>query len=815
MTADPAPQPLHLSDQTPFPLVRVSPDWRYTEINQAAATLMGAPAESFLGRSLWDVYPAYEGRYRPLYEQAYREQRPVSFEMYYEPVNYWAVAHLWPSTHDVTVLFHAINAERQHADDLQFLLDTSRALSGCTNVADVKAVTVSRLQALPFVNAGAVLLDRGGRLELDQSFGYTQDVLAHWFHRAAHPLDVLGPLLDRREAAFCTCDELRTLKPDAVFNPGTHLIGLLPLTVQGRVLGGLSISLRQSASRDTTRLTLLESVAALAAQALAHAQEHDELLDYRCRATTVFNSLSEGIVLLDRDGVFRPLNPAAEDMLGHITDPRGGWIVQRSGRPMPEADWPLTRSLQHGERVTRHLMGVIDAQGATRWLSVNASPLYRTAELHPSAAVASFVDVTRQTQYEEELKRRALQDDLTGLLSRNAFLDHMDGAPRQGRAALAVVNLNRFRHVNELYGQPVGDAVLREIGQRLQTLSGPRMTFGRLSDDVFSVWITDLIGTAEAQVIVQSVLNLVAQPIAVGEHELHLSGTAGLTIAERGSSSSSLLRQAFTAVRRAQELDEPGLRVFDRAMGQAYERRLDLEQRLHQAVRNGEFQLHYQPIVALSSGEPRMLEALIRWQHPELGAVRPDEFIPMAEQTGLIHGLGRWVLREACHRAREHHLTVTVNVSPVQLNTPDFVEDVRAALRQAELEPTRLKLEITEGAVIRNLKQARRMLQRLTRLGVQVALDDFGTGYSSLASLRTLPLDTVKIDRAFVRDLERDPAQQATVRAIIALAHALELTVVAEGVETEGQRALLREMGCDCAQGYLLARPAPLEELTL
>lgn len=187
----------------------------------------------------------------------------------------------------------------------------------------------------------------------------------------------------------------------------------------------------------------------------------------------------------------------------------------------------------------------------------------------------------------------------------------------------------------------------------------------------------------------------------------------------------------------------------------------------------------------------------------------------MAEQTGLIHELGRWVLREACHRARDHHLTVTVNVSPIQLNTPDFVEDVRTALREADLEPTRLKLEITEGAVIRNLQQARRMLQRLTRLGVQVALDDFGTGYSSLASLRTLPLDTVKIDRAFVRDLERDPAQQATVRAIIALAHALELTVVAEGVETEGQQALLREMGCDCAQGYLLARPAPLGELAL
>ncbi|MHB8574324.1 MAG: putative bifunctional diguanylate cyclase/phosphodiesterase [Dehalococcoidia bacterium] len=425
------------------------------------------------------------------------------------------------------------------------------------------------------------------------------------------------------------------------------------------------------------------------------------------------------------------------------------------------------------------------------------------------------------------LARAATHDALTGLPNRVLFLDRLDQA--LGRAqrtgdpvAVLFVDLDDFKVVNDSLGHEVGDRLLQIVAERLQRNLRMGDTAARLGGDEFTVVLSMVAHEVEAAEVAERLRSAMQQPVEVAGHLLVPNASIGVACARAGNiSSESLLRQADLAMYQAKSRGKARSACYREGMNTAAVERHTLETELRQALAAGQLRLHYQPILCLASGRMVEVEALVRWQHPERGLLPPAVFIPLAEETGLIVPLGHWVLREACRQASrwraeqpETPLVMSVNLSARQFQHLTLVEDVAAVLAETGLPPCRLKLEITESAVMVDAGHAVETLLQLKQMGVLLAIDDFGTGYSSLSYLKRFPVDTLKVDRSFVDGLASDPNDAAIVRSIVALAKSLNLAVTAEGIETREQLALLSELGCDQGQGYLFARPLPAADLT-
>jgi len=417
------------------------------------------------------------------------------------------------------------------------------------------------------------------------------------------------------------------------------------------------------------------------------------------------------------------------------------------------------------------------------------------------------------------VRRLALHDRLTGLPNRTLLHDRLGQqlahARREGSmVAVLLLDLDSFKDVNDALGHPLGDRLLCTVAQRINTVVRATDTLARLGGDEFLLVQPQVRRSADVITLADKILATVATPLDLAGQELQISTSIGVALfPQDGQDPDALLQHAELALYRAKAQGRGQYRFFEPAMDDEAQARRRLERELRQALEQGEFVLHYQPQLDLASGRLVGAEALVRWNHPERGLVPPGEFIPAAEANGLIRPLGAWVLREACRQAtvwreRGWDLSVAVNLSPVQLRHRQLLPLIGVALEAAGLEPARLELEITEGVLMENVEQqGDGLLRGLTADGVRLALDDFGIGYSSLAYLRHLPVKTIKIDRSFVRDLGQDPDALALVRAIVTLGHSLRKRVVAEGIENATQLALLRELGCDEAQGYHIARP--------
>ena len=429
-----------------------------------------------------------------------------------------------------------------------------------------------------------------------------------------------------------------------------------------------------------------------------------------------------------------------------------------------------------------------------------------------------------QRELADQLAHQATHDTLTGLPNRALFEDRLEqairGAGRHGGSvALLVVDLDGFKRVNDSLGHHAGDELLRQVARRFRGRLRAGDTLSRMGGDEFTVVLTDLRAPSDAVRIGGELLETLEAAFSVDGGELFVTCSIGVSVyPEDGHDAATLQRHADVAMYRAKAAGRNALRCFTPEMNETARERLELEGRLRWALELGEFELYYQPQVTLG-GEPVAVEALVRWRHPSLGLVPPAKFIPAAEQSGLIVAIGTWVLSEACRQAAlwcdaGRPVRVAVNVSPLQFARPDFFETVRQALNGAGLAPQLLEVELTESLVMRDPDESARQMEQLRTLGVRVAVDDFGTGYSSLSYLHRLPIDALKIDRSFVAELEARRGTQALVQAIVALAQALDLTVVAEGVETAVQLEFLRTLGCDLAQGYLFARPMPADEVS-
>jgi diguanylate cyclase (GGDEF)-like protein len=428
-----------------------------------------------------------------------------------------------------------------------------------------------------------------------------------------------------------------------------------------------------------------------------------------------------------------------------------------------------------------------------------------------------------------ELNNLAFYDTLTGLPNRRFLLDRLRRAfansKRVGQdGALMFIDLDKFKDLNDTLGHDFGDLLLQQTAQRLESCMRQSDTVARLGRDEFVVMLEDLSqrpveAAVQAKVVGDKILAAINKPFLLATHEYHITLSIGATLfSDNATSAEEMLKRADIAMYQAKKAGRNTLRFFDPNMQDVINARTSLEGDLRKALDNKEFQLHYQVQVD-SSHRPFGVEALIRWDHPERGLVSPDQFIPLAEESGLILPIGKTVLETACSRLNAwqqdtvtRDLVMAVNISAVQFHQPDFVSEVRSLVKEYQISPARLKLEITESVLLKNVETAIGTMGALKDIGVGFALDDFGTGYSSLQYLKLLPIDQLKIDQSFIRDIATDTSDKAIVCAIIAMAHSLNLDVIAEGVETEDQLQFLFERHCTHYQGYLFGRPVPIDQ---
>jgi len=436
----------------------------------------------------------------------------------------------------------------------------------------------------------------------------------------------------------------------------------------------------------------------------------------------------------------------------------------------------------------------------------------------------SDLSVKRQTQ--EHLLYSTLHDALTGLSNRSLFTERLRHAMRRSARhpddlfAVLFLDLDRFKEVNDNLGHFVGDELLRAVARRLEACLRPEDTVARLSGDEFAILLESITDTSDAGRVAERIEEALSFPINLAGAEVTTSASMGIVTSSMAHDQpEQLLRSADMAMYRAKAAGRARYEMFDRAMHTDALERLRLETDLRRAVELGEFALHYQPVVSLRTGRVTGLEALVRWQHPERGLVHPADFIPVAEETGLIVPIGKWVLAEAMRQIKDWHaahprkdpLTIRVNLSVKQFTQPDLVDQIRAVLESSGAPPQSLCLEITEAAIIDRGRAAISMLSRIRELGVQVYLDDFGTGYSSLSYLHGLPIDAIKIDRAFVSSMDTDDKNLRLVRTILTLAEIVGVRAEAEGISTSEQLRELRALNCEQGQGYLFSSPITRE----
>ena len=439
--------------------------------------------------------------------------------------------------------------------------------------------------------------------------------------------------------------------------------------------------------------------------------------------------------------------------------------------------------------------------------------------------IAGFVttgrDVSDRKALEDELEHRAFHDALTGLANRSLFRDRVEHtvarATRESELAYGVlyVDLDGFKVVNDTLGHAVGDGVLVQVAELLKRCIREVDTAARLGGDEFAILLDGMRDQSGAARVAGRILDGLRAPLQIDGREVKIDASIGIALSEPGQGAEELLRNADIAMYMAKSSGKGCFELFEPSMHLQVVERLQMESDLQAALDRDEFVLHYQPIVELGDGRIRGVEALVRWEHPERGMVSPGEFIPLAEETGLIVPLGRWVLFEACHQVAEWQrrfeteppLSVSVNVSMRQISHGDILTDVRQALESSGLEPCYLTLELTESALVHDTEATIELLRQLKALGVRLAVDDFGTGYSSLAYLQRFPVDVLKIDRSFVEGMVSGAQSPALVRAIVELGHSLRLETVAEGIEHDEELTQFRALQCSLGQGYLFARP--------
>ncbi|HEX9066445.1 MAG TPA: EAL domain-containing protein, partial [Streptosporangiaceae bacterium] len=629
----------------------------------------------------------------------------------------------------------------------------------------------------------------------------------------------------RQQAVLDTItDAVRRLlrSPDATLATAEPAAGELaePVTVSGQTRWLVASGRRRDEPFDESDRGLLQALAAVGDGALRNAELFQQVRREREMLSSITLNIGEGVCAIDAAGQLTFANPAAANLIAlPPPDPGGGYAG-------PAPDFllePAMQAMRSGGTIRVEDASFAGRNGADLPVAYTVSAVLRDAV--PAGAVIAFRDITERKAFENELHYHACYDSLTGLANRRLLVERLDQALQRTAAdgklrALVFVDVDRFKSVNDSLGHMTGDEFLAAIAARMQDLLRDGDLLARFGGDEFVVLVEDVAGADEALAIAQRLCVAVAQPLGLSDgYEMVASVSVGVALTEPGKTADDVLRDADVAMYEAKAKGGGCCKLFDQvSMGIRSPERLRTEADLRRGIERDELEVHYQPFYSLSEHRVVGAEALVRWRHPVRGLLGPSAFISMAEETGLIMPLGRFVLAKVCGQLRSVRdnlgvdLPISVNLSPRQFTETDLLSETASALDAACLPSELLKFEITETMVMEDILGAREIMKKLSRLGVRLAIDDFGTGHSSLAYLRQFPVHEVKVDRAFVQGVADSAVDAAIVRAVVDLAGAIGIATVAEGVENADQAAELRALGCQVGQGYFFSRPLQADD---
>lgn len=554
-------------------------------------------------------------------------------------------------------------------------------------------------------------------------------------------------------------------------------------------------------------------------------QFESKSIEVESKLRSLIESANDAIILTDCKGTIFSWNKGAQSIFGYEEKEAMGQNIQLI---IPERfreahQKGMERYLSTGQPViigkTIELQG-IGKNGKAVPIELSLSSWQEQGDIYFSSIIR---DITERKQAREKISQMVYLDPLTGLPNRSLLHKRLDqslaqAAETKQNVGILFIDLDRFKFINDTLGHTIGDELLIEVGKRIQACVGKNDTVFRQGGDEFIVLLPNTSGD-EAAKKAKQIVEAFGQSIYLAEHELFASPSIGIALyPEHAGDKETLIQNADTAMYRVKEQGKNGFQFYVPEMNETISKKMQLENGLRKALERDEFKLLYQPKVDVQSRKWKGAEALIRWQHPVLGNISPAEFIPMAEETGLIIPIGEWVLREACRQNKTWQqagfppLRMAVNISSRQFQQIDLIDVIQKTLKETGLDPQYLELELTES-LIQNSKHAIDTMHQLKEMGIHLSIDDFGTGYSSLSYLKAIPIDTLKIDQSFIRNCLNDPKDASLVETIIHMAHNLELNVIAEGVETEQQLRFLQERHCNEAQGYYFSRPISAEEM--
>ncbi|TBU87998.1 putative bifunctional diguanylate cyclase/phosphodiesterase [Phytopseudomonas dryadis] len=557
------------------------------------------------------------------------------------------------------------------------------------------------------------------------------------------------------------------------------------------------------------------------AQVLSHQERRNATSALYLFQRAVEQSAS-AFILLNRDGQVEYVNPSFTAITQYSAD-------EVQGRQLSEL--PALENLS--ELLFDADSGLADHnswQGEFKSRRKNLEPYwsqFSISKVHADDGtlthyIGIYEDITENKQSQQRIERLAYSDNLTGLGNRYAFIRALEKrftSAANASISLLLVDIDNFKRINDSLGHQTGDKLLVSLAKRLRNSLSPNGTLARFASNEFAILLDDC-DSAQGQAIAQQVLGMLDKPLFIDNQLINITGSVGLACApEHGEDPQTLMKHAGLALHKAKANGKHQLQVFTDTLNAEANYKLFVENNLRRALTQNELEVFYQPKLCLKSGQLLGMEALLRWQHPEKGMIRPDQFISVAEETGLIIPIGKWVVRQACRMSKQltavglGSLQVAINLSPKQFSDPDLVGSIAAILAEEQLPPELLELELTEGLLLEATEDTRDQLSRLKRLGLTLAMDDFGTGYSSLSYLKKFPIDVIKIDRSFIKDIPESQDDMEITSAVIAMAHNLKLKVVAEGIETPAQLGFLRRQQCDIGQGYLFDRPIAAREL--
>jgi diguanylate cyclase (GGDEF)-like protein/PAS domain S-box-containing protein len=546
------------------------------------------------------------------------------------------------------------------------------------------------------------------------------------------------------------------------------------------------------------------------------------------RYQSIFENAIEGIFQTTPDGTYLSANPSLAKIYGYDSPETLQFELRDIANQLyviPHRRLEFMQSMLSNGQVTGFESQVYRRDGSVIWISENAR-IVRDREGSVLYFEGSVEDITDRKQAERKIHHQAFHDSLTGLPNRTLFDDRLAVAIAHAHChdqmvAVIFLDLDRFKTINDTLGHTIGDQLIQQVAERLSPALREVDTLARWGGDEFIILLPNLHCVEDGIKVAERLLDILNPTFYLKEHSLHVRCSLGIAFYPNdGEDALALLRNADSALYRAKEKGRNNYQLYRPEMNSKASELLMLENQLHQALERQQLLLHYQPLITADTGKIYRFEALVRWQHPQLGLVPPQSFITIAEENGLIIPIGEWVLQTACAQCRAWQcqgfsdLGISVNLSSRQFQQPDLAQTIARILQEVDLDPQYLEIEITETVAMQNFEVTRPLLEKLHQMGIRIAFDDFGTGYSSLGYLKRFPLTTLKLDRSFVQDLPQEPANLAITTAVISLGRGLGLDVVAEGVETSDQLGVLQKLGCDLLQGYLFSHPVSAADAT-